>query len=119
LPPIRRPRYFDKRKLHYLDAKPTKVLGEIERAGKNAPIQGANSDWLKIALVLIYEHIQRYKLPVKLRLTIHDQVISTTIKRFAEDWARVQAKLMEEAGSYIIKSIPVKAETQITECWIK
>lgn len=119
LPPICRPRFFDRRKLHYPGARPSRILGEIERAGKNSPIQGSNADWIKIALVLIYEYIQQHHYPAKLRLVIHDEIITSVPDEKAEEWAKIQAALMEQAGSYIIKSIPVKAETQILDYWAK
>jgi DNA polymerase-1 len=119
LPPICRPRFFDKRKLHYPDANRAAIMGEIERAGKNSPVQGTNADWIKIALVLIYEYIQKHKYPAKLRLVIHDEIITSTLNEKAEEWSKIQAALMEQAGSYIIKSIPVKAETKILDYWTK
>ena len=50
------------------------ALGSIERASKNTPIQGTGADMTKLALVMVRKSIKQQDLPVKLVMTVHDQI---------------------------------------------
>jgi DNA polymerase I-like protein with 3'-5' exonuclease and polymerase domains len=96
-------------------------LGEIERASKNMPIQGASADMCKVAVILIYWYIHDNKLEdkVKLKLQVHDQVDTVARADFADQWAPILTWLMEEAARVIIPTGILKAETTITDVWSK
>lgn len=97
------------------------LLGSIERTGKNMPIQGGSADMTKLALVLIRRHItdNRLRAIVKLVMQVHDQVTTTSKRHYAETWAPILTKLMEQAAKVIIPSGLLKAETNVTERWSK
>jgi DNA polymerase I len=114
--PFGRIRFFD------LDTRNDfKRLGAIERASKNTPIQGTGADMCKLALIKLRNYIYDNNLndKVTIIMTVHDQIDSEVDKDFAEEWAIVKKRLMEEAGSTIIKSIPVISKITISNCWTK
>jgi len=112
-PPYGRIRWFDKYK-----GSP-KQRGEVEREGKNHPIQGANADMVKLALANCYEYIVNHGLTdhVKLMHTIHDEIQTEAREDIAEIWAVELQNIMVEAASVIIKSIPMVVDVKIGDNW--
>jgi DNA polymerase-1 len=80
-------------------------------------IQGANADWVKLALVYMYQEIQKDNLPVKLRLTVHDEIVTSAPEDYAQIWKGKQEQHMINAGQTIIKSIPVVIESGVSKHW--
>lgn len=116
LAPFYRIRYFDQPQDSYTSFK---LLGEIERAGKNHPIQGSNADLTKTALVLIRNHINANNLPIKIVNVIHDEIITECAEEYAEEWRPVMEELMIKAAKFVIRSIPVKVDCKISDKWEK
>lgn len=119
-PPFRRKRWFNSwTPKMYSDKDSFMELGSIERASKNTPIQGSSADMTKLALVLIYRHIKKHNLPVKIIMTVHDQIDTICPKDYAEEWKQRMTELMEQAANTVIKNGLLKAETSITNVWSK
>ena len=118
--PFRRIRWFEdwfpNMGFSYADKK---TLGTIERASKNTPIQGTGADMTKYALVLLRGRIQTCKLPVKLVMTVHDQIDTMCHADYAEEWAETLKGIMEEAAEHILGNKLLKAEPTITTKWEK
>ncbi len=116
-------RFFDNHNtLKYLnDGEKYKILGAIERASKNTPIQASGAIMCKIALVNISNYIKSNNLQetVKLCLQIHDAIYCYVKDDFAEQWGIIQEDIMVKAGEIFIKSIPVKSDTKIMSYWKK
>ena len=93
--------------------------GRIERVSKNTPIQGTAADMTKHALVLCYTYIKENNVPVKLVMTVHDQIDTTCPRDYAETWATKLKELMEEAAQHIMGNDLLKAEVDITDQWSK
>lgn len=72
-------------------------------------------------MVLLRNYIKANNLQDKVYMvmTVHDQIDFEVIEYFAEDWSIIQKRIMEEAGSEIIKSIPVLSEITISDKWTK
>jgi DNA polymerase-1 len=119
-PPFRRKRWFNSwTPKMYSDRDSFMELGSIERASKNTPIQGSSADMTKLALVLIYRHIKKYDLPVKIIMTVHDQIDTVCPREYAEEWKQRMTELMQQAADTVIKNGLLKAETSITNVWSK
>lgn len=119
-PPFRRKRWFNSwTPKMYNDKDSFMELGSIERASKNTPIQGSSADMTKLALVLIHKHIKENNLPVKIIMTVHDQIDTVCPKEYAEEWKVLMTELMEKAANTVIKNGLLKAETSITNVWSK
>lgn len=119
-PPFRRKRWFNSwTPKMYSDRDSFMELGSIERASKNTPIQGSSADMTKLALVLIHKHVKENNLPVKIIMTVHDQIDTICPREYAEEWKIVMTELMERAANTVIKNGLLKAETSITNVWSK
>lgn len=96
-------------------------LGEIERASKNAPIQGSSADITKVALWLLIETLDEKSLwdIIKLKMQVHDQIDTTSPKDKAEWWAKELTTIMETAAKLVITDGSLKSETTISPVWTK
>jgi len=119
-PPYSRRRWFSNwyPRIH-TDRSAAFELGNIERASKNTPIQGASADMTKKALILMRSHIKEFNLPVKLVMTVHDQIDSICTIDYAPDWVRLMTELMENAALEIVTNGLLKADTNISKSWEK
>lgn len=94
-------------------------LGSIERASKNTPIQGASADMTKLALILMRDYIKEFNLPIKLVMTVHDQIDTICKDEYVGAWVIKMKELMEEAANQIVTNNLLKAEVTVSNCWEK
>lgn len=94
-------------------------LGEIERAGKNAPIQGINGDILKLALIKMQEEIDTNLWDVNILLTVYDEIQTEANINIADKWRLKHEEIMKEAAETIIKTVPIVCDCKISTCWKK
>ena len=119
-PPYNRKRWFVNWYPKIWDNKSSSMeLGSIERASKNTPIQGASADMTKRALVLMREYISYNDVPVKLVMTVHDQIDTICREDWLEVWTRDMKHLMEVAAKEIVTNGLLKAEVTVSKCWEK
>ena len=119
-PPYNRKRWFSNWYPKIWDNKSSMMeLGSIERASKNTPIQGASADMTKKALVLMREYIQTVGVPVKLVMTVHDQIDTICHNDYVKTWTYVMKKIMEDAALEIVTNGLLKAEVSVSNCWEK
>jgi len=94
-------------------------FSSIERASKNTPIQGASADMTKKALILMREYIKMNDAPVKLVMTVHDQIDTICKNEYIEEWTKDMKHLMEIAANEIVTNGLLKAEVTVSKCWEK
>ena len=94
-------------------------LGSIERASKNTPIQGASADMTKKALVEMRGWIAMVDAPVKLVMTVHDQIDTICRDDYIDTWTVDMKMLMEMAAKEIVTNGLLKAEVTVNNCWTK
>ena len=73
----------------------------------------------KLAMVNLYKKIKESPYKVELFLQVHDALYCYVEEEYAEDWAKIQKEIMEEAGREFIKSIPVISDIVISKYWSK
>ena len=119
-PPYNRRRWFTNWYPRIWDNKSASMqLGTIERASKNTPIQGASADMTKRALVLMRTYIQSRNMPVKLVMTVHDQIDTICNNDYLDIWTNTMKEIMEEAALEIVTNGLLKAEVTVDKCWTK
>lgn len=119
--PYRVIRYFPNWKPKLSKYEDKKIIGEIERASMNTPIQASGAQMTKLALWKIREYIKMNSLEGKVQLvmTVHDQIDCEVEESFVDEWSLIQKNIMETGGAEIIKSIPVLSEVTISDAWTK
>ena len=119
-PPYNRKRWFTNWYPKIWDNKSSIMeLGSIERASKNTPIQGASADMTKRALILMRGYIREFNMPVKLVMTVHDQIDTICQDNYVEEWTKTMKGLMETAAKEIVTNGLLKAEVTVNNCWTK
>ena len=119
-PPYNRKRWFTGWYPQIWNSKSSSMeLGSIERASKNTPIQGASADMTKKALVLMRNHIAGSNAPVKLVMTVHDQIDTICKNEYLDEWTVVMKKIMEDAALEVVTNGLLKAEVTVSNCWEK
>lgn len=106
---------------HISGAKFYPRLGQIERAGKNMPIQGASADITKLAMVMIRNFIHENNLQdsIKLVAQVHDQITTLAKEEIADWWKDEMDRIMREAALVVIPSGILVADTNVTPFWTK
>jgi DNA polymerase-1 len=94
-----------------------KAASMVGRNGKNGPIQGTSADITKRAVRLVYENLRGTN--SKIVNVVHDEIVVECDDSRAGDVAvRVKA-VMEQAGSEFVSRVPILAETEISDRWVK
>lgn len=115
-PPYERIRWFDNWSPYMEDMK---AFGAIERASKNTPIQGTGADMTKEALVLMRKFILKNNLPVKIVMTVHDQIDTIVHQSYADQWRYQMKEIMEKAALTAIPNGLLKSDTNLSLTWEK
>jgi DNA polymerase I-like protein with 3'-5' exonuclease and polymerase domains len=84
-------------------------------------IQSGAANMSKYACVLIKKYIENNNLTdkVKFLFAIHDEILVKVKDDFAEEWGKIQMRLMEEAGELVLENNLQKAEGAINSVWTK
>lgn len=93
--------------------------GEIERAGKNTPIQGTNGDIIKSALIKVQSFIDDKQLPTNILLSVYDEIQTECPEDIADWWKLELDRIMVEAAKEVIKSVPIVVDCKISNYWDK
>ena len=86
-----------------------------ERLAINTVVQGSAADLIKLAMVNLQRRIDEERLPLKLLLQIHDELVLEAPEDRAEELAGVVRDEMERAMTL---RVPLKAEAGIGRDWM-
>lgn len=84
------------------------------RAAMNTPIQGTAADIMKIAMINVYNRLEKEKLEAKLVLQVHDELIIECKREIADT---VKELLQEEMQNAMKLKVPLKVEVSEAENW--
>jgi DNA polymerase-1 len=96
-----------------------RLIGAVERQGKNMPIQGTSADITKYALIYIHDAIKKEKFDAHLIHTVHDEIVTEAKEEVVDKVAELVEEKMIEAGKKLIKLVPIKVDVHIADCWEK
>ncbi|MGN0919997.1 MAG: DNA polymerase I [Alphaproteobacteria bacterium] len=102
------------RKIYIEGLNAGKTKSFAERAAINAPIQGGAADIIKMAMIRVQKVLNQKKIPAKLLLQIHDELVFEVAEEFAEEAGRIIKENMEQ----VVKlSVPLVVEVGIGKNW--
>jgi DNA polymerase I len=81
----------------------------------NMPVQGTAADIVKRALGMLVP--VTYRLGGSIVATVHDEILLEVPESAAEEASHELKRIMEAAGAYYLKKVPVVAETLIADSW--
>ena len=91
------------------------VRGYAERNAINAPIQGSAADIIKIAMVRIFERLEREHLESRMILQVHDELDFNVPENEVEQVTRIVTEEMENAYRL---SVPLIADYGVADNWL-
>jgi len=94
------------------------VRGFAERNAINSPIQGTAADMIKLAMIRLYEELEKRKFRSKMILQVHDELVFDALKEEAEAIKPVIIECMQIAMP-LPNDVPVIAEIGGGENWLE
>ncbi len=104
-----------RRTIFGLENKKTNASSQAERLVINTLVQGSAADLIKIAMIRIQEKIEKEKLPAKMILQIHDELVFEADGEKAEKLAKV---FSDEMTGAIKLNVPLKVDITIGKSWL-
>lgn len=103
-----------KRVIHEIRSSNFNIRSFGERAAMNMPLQGSSADIIKIAMLRVYERLQKEGLRSKLILQVHDELV---IDAFDSEADRVSELLQYEMEHAVQLNVPLVAEVHRGKNW--
>jgi DNA polymerase I-like protein with 3'-5' exonuclease and polymerase domains len=94
-----------------------KQIAAIERQGKNSPIQGANADMTKLALINLRAALRGWD--ARTVNTVHDEIVVEAREDQAEEVKQIVEREMVAAGEAILHEVPIVADAAVADYWSK
>ena len=85
-----------------------------ERVAQNTPMQGAGADIIKLAMLATARRVARDKLPARMLLTVHDELVFEAPPAPA---AEIGAILKDEMEKVYQLSVPLEVDVGIADNW--
>lgn len=85
-----------------------------ERVAMNMPIQGSAADIIKIAMVKVYNQLQKHNMKSRLILQVHDELI---IETFVEEKPDVEHILKDSMENSLKLDVPLIVEVKSGKSW--
>lgn len=89
-----------------------------ERAAINAPIQGSAADIIRRAMIRMPEALEAAKLPARMLLQVHDELIFEVPEKQADKTIKVVREVMEGAAAPAVNlSVPLVVDANAALSW--
>ena len=90
------------------------IRAGAERAAFNFPIQGAEADIIKKAMIMLYDHMKKQDGQSAIVLTVHDELVCEIKKEDAELFAQDMKRIME---GVVVLDAPLVVDVGIGPSW--
>jgi len=103
-----------RRRIPQIESPRPNVRALGERLAINTVVQGSAAELIKLAMVNLHRRIRREKLPLKMLLQIHDELVMEAPENDAQAMALIVLEEMESAMSL---KVPLKVEAGVGRDW--
>jgi DNA polymerase I-like protein with 3'-5' exonuclease and polymerase domains len=79
----------------------------------------ANGNVIKLALIAVQDEIDEKQLPVRILLSIYDELQTECREDIADWWKGRLQKLMVNAAKLYLKKVPIEVDVKINDYWTK
>lgn len=114
---IGRKRFYDIPKYDSPDR--NMIINAVKRKAKNAPIQGANADTIKQAMVFLVDRLSVLDYYAKLILTVHDELIVECDFDKRYEVAKILAQSIKDGFDMYFETIKMETDALVGPCWLK
>jgi DNA polymerase I len=105
-----------RRYLRDINSSNATVRGFAERNAINAPIQGTAADMIKIAMIRVFEELEKRNMRSRMILQVHDELVFDMYHTEEEELKNILLKEMPEA---IPLDVPVMIEMNTGKNWLE
>jgi DNA polymerase-1 len=105
-----------RRWLRDINASNSVVRGFAERNAINAPIQGSSADMIKIAMIHIFDDMQKSEMQSKMILQVHDELVFDAKMEELDALKKIVAHRMQSA---LPLKVPVLVEMNTGNNWLE
>jgi DNA polymerase-1 len=92
------------------------IRGFAERNAINAPIQGSAADMIKVAMIRIWEDIQRLGLKGKMTMQVHDELVFDVPHEEVEAF---KALIISHMKNALTTQVPILVEVGMGDNWLE
>lgn len=92
------------------------VRGAAERNAVNAPIQGSAADIIKVAMINIYNKLEKENYQSKMLLQVHDELVFDVYK---PELDKLKAMVKHEMENAYKLTVPLDVELGVGENWLE
>ena len=85
-----------------------------ERMALNTPIQGTSADIMKMAMIKVYEEMNRHNFKSKIVMQVHDELIFDVYENELDELIKVAKNAMENIYKL---SVPLKVSADTGKNW--
>ncbi len=103
-----------KRYLPDINSKNRMVREAAERIAINSPVQGSAADIIKLAMIRLFEQLQKKKLKSKMILQVHDELVFDVLESEKSDLGKLVEKEMEKVVNL---KVPLKVSMDWGSNW--
>lgn len=105
-----------KRYLPDITSRNATVRGFAERNAINAPIQGSAADIIKVAMVRIFNRLEKDNMKSKMILQVHDELNFNVVP---DELEYIKKMVIEEMENSFRMNIPLKTEIGVGQNWLE
>jgi len=105
-----------RRYLKDINSRNAVVRGAAERNAVNAPIQGSAADIIKIAMIKIFEKLEKGNYKSKMLLQVHDELVFDIYK---PELADLQTLIKTEMENAYQLTVPLDVEVGLGNDWLE
>jgi DNA polymerase-1 len=91
------------------------VRAQAERLAVNTVVQGSAADLIKIAMINLDRRIRDERLPLRMLLQVHDELVCEGPRSKADELSRIVQGTMSSALSL---KVPLKVDVACAENWL-
>ena len=95
------------------------IIRAIERAAKNAGIQGSNADTIKQAMIYLMGRLEKSGYDARLLLSVHDEVVCEARDDQVNEVKKIVEQAVKDGFNHYFSIIPMETEALQGPCWLK
>jgi DNA polymerase I len=104
-----------RRQIPEIEARQPNIRSLGERLAINSVVQGSAADLIKVAMVNLHRRIDRERLPLKMLLQIHDELVMESPEEYAVEMGSI---VIDEMQNAMHLTVPLTAECGIASDWM-
>jgi len=105
-----------RRYLNDINSANTNIRGFAERNAINTPIQGSSADMIKIAMIRIYQQIEKRQMKSRMILQVHDELVFDAHKAEIDELKAIVEENMKNAFEM---SVPILVDISTGNNWLE